>query len=134
MSEIPAEQRDTDALDQIAALFAGADGAGFEGTVEDVRAIVEGTGRHLVAPATIRTDSSVTKDGLATALIDADGTHVHVTQEPDGLQIMVHSQDGIGIVLKPEELEMRVIYTDVQCPLSPRADLGSRSEAEDTDG
>lgn len=121
-------QRDTNALDGIATLLASPGDSGIEELVEDIREMVEGTGRCLIAPIGLEARSWTDEAGLPAALVNAEGTHVHVTQEQGQLQIVVHDQAGSGLVLEPGELGIRVIYMAVRCPLAASGD--DRSGAE----
>ena len=107
-----------DALDDIAARLSSPLNTDCGDTVEDIRAIVARAGRSLVTPMVISATTRTGPSGLRSAMIDAEGAHVHVGQDRDSgeLQVVVHTQAGDGLLIEFPEPGIRMTRCLTQCP------------------
>jgi hypothetical protein len=87
--DLAARYGDTQAMNDIHALLTGSAALTGDEAAACVAEIVARTGRRLDPARTITADVSEDEHGMAAARVDADGTIVLVSQDPDGPGVLI---------------------------------------------
>jgi hypothetical protein len=100
---------DTQAMNEIHALVTGLEWLTGDEVAASVAEIVARTGRPLVRARMITAEVTEDRHGMPTGLVDADGTVVVVSQDPDGPDVLVQdttsdAAESAGLVLTSDGL------------------------------
>jgi hypothetical protein len=101
---VTARYGDTEAVDDILALLTGRGGLGADAVVASVGEIVARTGRRLDRARIITAEVSQDGGAVPVAVVDADGTVVLVSQDPDGPGVLIQvttrdHEEAAGLVV-----------------------------------